>query len=651
MKHDQDPRLNFQDPATERYYRQRVQQIQDFVTLLQNSSWQATIEWFAHTILSKTGRETAPEPVSLPVSNTILVEVGGKLATSLFDPQSEWPNFSDPATAALCQCVGERLAKSPIKGFADWDAIQTVIADHWPLYEAWLRALDPVDIAACEEQIATLPASEHFTDLFESRYMDLDPRLRNNYMDPLDSLKTLGHGLWQAVDRARVLNQASALSQKVQFRGDLLRRVGVRAWLRWVFRLPFFSMQDIALNELEHIEAVMDVVTMILSPEGSGIKASLAQQVLGVQTVLELLGRIESQLARWSVLRGGDQKDAEALRARVEGDYDRWREEELPAHLTRLAGLIADHGEESLLREILSGIYLYDTSKRNVEGLFRDAVVRATGQKTQRALTFIDHLLADPTNAALLNSALVLFACDVESETFLPWAERIWKAFCLVIEQPEFSWAPNMKSTDDRELAWAMAGLLAHQKNPQNAFCAALEAIHGEPEGWTWNPNTHYDRQRTMVFCLIVGAMASEWMAMFSTPNIEYTRNLYHEVWERSHQWIRFTPDVYDNRLLVQELWPRLSAVYEDADIERYALSGLKDLDELEHIVAACEALANNILGPSKKGPLPSSLQTALQEAFDEQFPVVRASGDLNESAMKWYESTVQTLAQGLRGG
>ena len=649
MKRNRDLRLSLRSPATERYFLEQEKKCLCAADLFKESTWQPIIVWFCNKICAKAGLGPHPSATYvLPETIEEFIDAVRELDESLSGKQPGLPNLQSPVTSALCRCIGECLGNMFDYGFAEWKSIHTVIADYWPIYEAWKDQLQCDEIAKFKAQIIELPLHHHVLDLIDSWRLNRDKRYWDGYLEEMDVLKNTRQGVWTAVERGLQGNVDVELNTELRFRGDLIVRLGIYPWLKWVLQFPLFSMQAAALLKIDNIDEALEMTKLILLADKSELVVHPSQQALAVQIAIELLDRIDEQLAHWSSNRWAISEEDELFRQKIELQYKYWQENELPKHLHQLAEFLSqtwDPENESIIVEMLKSSYQLETGKHRIEGLLRDALVSEVGQNAHIVPCLIEHLLTDVTNPSLLNSSLFLFNSDLEKNTLFLIINRIWGAFSNLIQHPDFYWG-SIHNSDDGQLAWTMAVMLANQENPKDIFIQTLGSIHVEPEGWEVNSDMYYPLQRNVVYYLIVSAMACEWLMKSTTPNIKEARSLYDEVWKQAHQWIRFTTDdIQENMTLVSELWARLSTVFQDReDIERYALDGLEQLDELGHILNAFWTLEMNFQRPGIRGDLPIFLQNAIRHKFDELFPIIRKSGHAEDGTIKWYQDTINKI-------
>ena len=115
------------------------------------------------------------------------------------------------------------------------------------------------------------------------------------------SRKIKVEGVWAAIGRMLQGNHDIEPNAGLRFLVvELIKRLDIHFWLRWVFQLPLISMQATVLREIENIEEALEATRIILSLNKSEAEVRLSQRVLAVQTTVELFDRIDAQLARMS---------------------------------------------------------------------------------------------------------------------------------------------------------------------------------------------------------------------------------------------------------------------------------------------------------------------------------------------------------------
>ena len=549
---------------------------------------------------------------------------------------------------ALCECIGESLALNQGYGFAEWRRIHSVIHAYWPIYEEWLQNLSADEVLKYETDIFQFPPHGHVLELVQRWTLNMDKRYWDGYVEQIKSLEEMhiDSSKWSEVKRIAMNGELIMLESDLAFRGRLAQRIGLTVWLRWIWNLPLASMQYSALQSLGNINTAIEICRIVLSSNPE-FHTYLYQKVMSVQIVIGILESIDGQLTQRSSDRWIVTERDEEFRSRVEVEANHWREVELPEHLKCLVKIIVETADDtrlSILSIILTGIYQFDLRKGQCEAMFRDEIVREVSKNTHIILNLITEILGHSSKSGLLNSAYLTFQNTLTEEVEIEVCHKIWNSFKSLITSADFHWS-DLHTSDDGLFAWHMAGALAHLPDPVNHFEVTLQSLGPISEGWNFSNDRYFENQRRIVFNLIVGVMASDWLNKKGAEHAGSATFLFQAVWNHTHRWLRWNTNyLQESSVLVAELWARLSSILPPDIIEKQAINGLELLDELEHVVTAANVLAMNYHGPSKTGVLPDTLQTRLCDIVDAQLPIIIATGHTNTEVIKWYQDVVAKL-------
>jgi hypothetical protein len=648
MLFNYDWRLQINDHASQEYRKAQDERRRRTRTELGEPHWQSVINVFCDLVIEKAGLITLTEhKIDIPRDNMDLWEKAHELEVFITDVNDQGlPDLQSPLTQALCECIGERLAQVMECGFVEWKRIHSIIYEYWPMYEAWVNNLSKDEVLKHEAEIFELPPYDHVLDLVQRWTLHLDSRYWDEYVERMKALETLESGpeLWLAMKRLTIHDTSIELIPDLTFRGRLMQRIGLRQWVNWVLNLPLVSMQYSVLQQVGNIDKAMEICTLTLSPNFE-LNTHLCQKIMAIQALMGILESIDGQLDRWSSDRLYD-RDTK-FRQNIEGEAKHWREVELPLQLQRIAELVIQTSETNrvpLCSTILTGVYQFNIQKDRCEAAFRDQVVREIGKCKDVIPHLIDNILGHASKPGLLSSSAIIFQNILSDNETLEIVCKVWNSFTSLVSKPEFHWG-NLYGSDDGLLAWNMAGLLTNLPENVTLYAEVLKSLSPESEGWNFNVGRYFANQRQVVFYLIVGSMASEWLMAATPKPTEDATTLFRSVWQQAHRWIRWTrSDLQENSILVAELWARMSSVFSPDQVEQEAMGGLELLDELEHVITACNVLAMNYHGPGNAGALPDSLRAYVRKTVDEQLPILIAMGRTKGEVIKWYQDVTAKL-------
>lgn len=649
MLYDRDWRLHIDAPSTQEYRAAQEEQKARAKITLGHPHWHSVIDVFRDIIIERAGLAPHTEHASDIPPDEELSGTARELEVSLTcSGRQGLPNLQSPLMQALCECIGERLAQSKGYGFAEWRRIHSVIHEFWPIYEEWLHHLPADKVLKYEADIFQFPPHGHVLELVQTWTLQMDKRYWDGYVHRLKSLETLQSvpGAWLEVKRVTMNSELIVLESDLAFRGRLAQRIGLTVWLKWIWSLPLASMQYAALQPLGTINTATKICEIILSPD-SEISTHMYQKIMSIQVLIGILESIDGQLTHRSSDRWIVTERDEKFRSKVEAEANHWREMELPEHLKCLAKIIVETADDArlwILSVILTGIYQFELRKDRCAAMLRDEVVREVSKHSRFILDLTTEILSHSSKAGLLNSARIVFQNTLAEDISIEVCNKVWNSFKHFITSSDFHWG-NLYDSDDGLLAWYMAGALANLPDPVPKFDAGLQFLNLASEGWNFSIDMYFANQRQVVFYLIVGAMASEWLMKGEPERAGEATTLFESVWNHAHRWIRWSRNyLQENNVLVAELWARLSSILSPDLIEQQAINGLELLDELEHVITACNVLALNYHGPSKSGVLPETLQARVREIVDGQLPILITTGHTKPEVIKWYQDVAVEL-------
>lgn len=651
MLYDRDSRLHIDDPSTQEFRKAQEEQKARAKITLGHPRWQSVIDVYRDIIIERAGLAPHIEHTSDIPLDEELSENARELEVFITSTSSQQrlPNLQSPLMQALCECIGEKLAQIKGYGFTEWRSIHSVIHEFWPIYEEWFHHLPADEVSKYEADIFQLPPNGHVLELVQRWTLHMDNRYWDGYVERLKSLDTMqsGPGAWLEVKRVTTNGELIRLEPDLAFRGRLAQRIGLIQWLKWMWNLPLASMQYAALQPLGNINTAIEVCKIILSPD-SEISTHLYQKVMTIQVVIGILESIDGQLTHWSSDRWIVTERDEEFRGRVEVEANHWREVELPEHLQCLAKIIVETTEDtrlSISSVILTGVYQFELRRDICAAMLRDEVVREVSKHSHIILDLITEILGHSSKAGLLSSSRIVFQNILAEDMAIKVCHKVWNSFTHFIASSDFHWG-NLYDGDDGLLAWHMAGTLANLPDTVPKFEAVLESLNPASEGWNFSMDRYFANLRQVVFYLIVGAMASEWLMNGVSERARDATTLFESVWNQAHRWIRWSGNyLQENSVLVAELWARLSSILSPDLVEQQAIKGLELLDELEHVITACNVLAMNYHGPSKTGVLPGTLQSRVREIVDAQLPILIATGHTKAEVIKWYQDVAAKLS------
>lgn len=651
MLYDRDWRLHIEDPSTQEHRATQNEQKARAKITLRHLYSHSIIDNFCNIIIERAGLAPHKEHVSDISTDDELSGVVRELETSLTCTSGSQglPSSQSPLMQALCECIGERLALIQGYGFAEWRSIHSVIHEYWPIYEEWLRHLPANEVLKYEADIFRFPPHGHVLELVQRWTLHMDKRYWDGYVEQMQSLETLqvGPGTWSEIKRITMNGELIMLESDLEFRGRLAKQIGLTVWLRWICNLPLASMQYAALQTLGDINTAIEICRIVLSPD-SEINTYLYQKVMFIQLAIGILESIDGQLTHRSSDKWVVTERDEIFRSTVEVEANRWREEELPAYLECLAKIIVENSDEArlwILSVILTGIYQFDLRKDQCTARLRDEVIREVSEDNHLIPDLLIETLRHSSKAGLLNSARFIFQGTLTEEIATEVCHKVWNSFTSILGNSDFHWS-NLHDSEDGSLAWHVAGALAHLPAPVTEFEESLKSLNPRSEGWSFSIDGYFGNQRKVVFYLIVGAMASEWLTKRGAEHVQDSSLLFESVWNHAHLWLRWNTNyLQESSVLVAELWARLSSVLPPDSIEQRAINGLELLDELEHVLTAANALALNCQGPGREGILPDTLQTHVRKITDQQLPLLVALGHTKPEVIKSYQDISAKLA------
>lgn len=615
-----------------------------------DSGWPERIASLAAFARQRVAGQPLPAPpVAPPEFPAPLARAWELLARTLQGERSaeeQGPEFS-----FLAEQLGIALAAAPGSGPEEWFRACEILK---PCQGAGLAFLDTLDlelVRAHEAALLTLPTKEKLLQSLDTFGPLREPEQQRLYLEELDSRERAAEDLWSW------LEEVDRYADSIRFRGSLwaraylFERLGGIHWLRFLRALPIDLLRVIAAGEIDSLDEVGLEVGLLLKE--AAVDEPTRKKLLTVllRRGFELFSRLHAGLTHAARGLGFEPPESRTEAVAVLAE---WKERELPGRAQYLASQLLQPSTPSGFEVAALALrHLFarspDLSRPSAESetvpVIRKALLEGL-QASGRALGEIIRgiLGTRATKSALLATSLAV----LEPKNAVTPAEQsglavlLWSAYIQQLQEDKYFWYAPL-AEDEFLLAWLLAGVLALLPQPEGALQTGLDSVHLPSEGWKADYVSFLETLSNVSHLLIVGAMASEWMAKQGRAG---HRALFRHVWSFLHSWLRTVPEhVAADKLqgaLVQ-VWARLPLMEGPASTER-ALAEFPRLDRVEWLLGAAVHLQAN--QPQGEGPsrLDLKLQQILWERFEAMFPLFRSTSHVTAELATRYQNEALRL-------
>lgn len=597
-----DPRIHL-DPTTRPYDERMAREQATAEASVSDASWAAILEPLAEVVLLVARGERATAP-AFPLGGD------GRLEMAFHHVAKRFLHEDDHQREALevilerrlAQYVGTRVPDSALQ----WETIAAELHD----WRAWLAFVEAVPIAVIHAQIHDLARMS--TDL--STCIDGFGALRDNFDDALrtlDDMRQRERDNWRWLDTVERFADDARLAPNMSLRSELLARAGALPWLAWATRFPHPVLIACAVNGVDDLDFVEQLVASCHEAPGDSDPRRLTLLLL-IRRCLQLWEHVDRSLERAATTTWGGADEDRAEYERMRAD---WLETEFPRRCAHVAATLVA-SSEGLNVAIVTARHLHAprqaSAAQGPAGTsmgFRDCLLRQLGQSDVDEM--ISQVLAPPMFSAgvLAGARLALGA---------PSANRLdsaFKAYSAWLGSDDFYWASPLDG-HDREIVDTMAAVLAEGPRAVVAARGALAAARRPPQGWGFELDAWLRAVPGVAHVLIVIAAAAA--HVHSRGNVQEACDLMDLAWSELELLLRGSPvSTSDGHVAsaVAYVWAHASRMFQQADPRMSA--AIERFDDVRLMILAAQNFKMN------SGTLPAAVQHALRRAFDAHLPIL----------------------------
>ena len=611
------------DPVTRRDHARMASARQALDESVAVAAWESMLP-LLHRALVNRSRGQAFDAAAFPSAGdarfrtafeTLMRQIGGR-----DDDHARTPMRS-VLEARLARHAGLHASDGP----HEWAAIAGMFGD----CQSWAEFVSAIPQATIEASVRELtrpPADPADCVRSFGALREVSSALRS-----LDEARMRTRDAWRWLDIVDGYADEATLSNEMSLRSQLLARIAPTCWFAWATNLPHVVFTAVAINDIDDL----DFLESVIEHCHEGAESLAVTEIILLLLVRRAIARWE-QVDRSIDLAATRTSNVEEVDVR---EYEQWRDQwartERPARVKRVAAaVLADRfgtGTPATVAKHLRRLPGADSSdalpaqtrlrEELLSGLAKGDIDKALGE-----------LAAGAEPSGLLAAALLAgLAPDDRRCRCVRDAYRAW------LGSPHFSWSSPLVG-DDRDLAEALAIILAKSSVPSTEAGCLLRDVYRPSQGWGFHLEAWVDSVPRVAHVVIVASRAAA--VVLDNGHAAEAAATMKLAWAELDALIVNAPtDVEDTRLrsAVAYVWAHAASLLEGADARLTAALGR--LDDVRTLVSAARSFAQNA------GTLPIDAQRAVRRVFEAQVPILERHPHITAEDFATLRTTVRELA------
>ena len=416
--------------------------------------------------------------------------------------------------------LGRHVAKdSSLNNLAGWISIKDATHGLWKFQQSWVASIDEPKIQSLSNDLVYIAPNvplHELASLMERRHDKVAASA--SYATELKRLQTESD--WTYVRELTDKSDMLDLNSDQHLKQDLLLRLGMEPWLKWVDGLKWPILQDHAFLFIQRIDRLEELVALITKGQLSLKTKSEHLLLMVLQNYVELIIKISNNLfhlkeGEWNY---PESEDAQDIIDAARQQYDDWMNRELKDSCNRVFDMIfgaAPVSESGYFDGVFE--WINSLSKQHYNNkrypnpsldslmIINEAFQQKLNNDTTNKLKIVASVPINQLNWQVFEKLVGILEHDENDEFF---QRTLFDTYVSYLESDHFRW--NVKFEDlCLNQACNFSYVLKKLDHPLNEWKKLISKYRCIHEGWLARNIAGYEPRTKEAFVLITGACLS----------------------------------------------------------------------------------------------------------------------------------------------